>query len=135
MEDCAHIGILVLLDLLSLLSVRVGIRHHLEALYSEVHCWTTTRRTSKQSIFTKCNHKVKSRFLSIHRHSLTGAHPVHGKRFALCITECKERLQAALIGDDHFFFALQNSHGHAVSSTQADGAILVEIKNATQIVS
>ena len=50
--------------LLSLLSARVGTRDHLEALYSEVHCWTTTRRTSKQSIFTKCNHKVKSRFLS-----------------------------------------------------------------------
>ena len=52
---------LLLSRLLSLLSVRVGIRYHLEALDSEVHCWTTRRRTSWDFIFAPCNHKVKSR--------------------------------------------------------------------------
>ena len=54
-------------------------------------------------------------------------HAVHGNRSELRITECKERLQAVVTGDDDLLLALKNSDGHSISSGQPDGWICVSI--------
>jgi len=43
------------------------------------------------------------------------------RRSELRITECKERLQAAVTGDGDLLLALKNSDGLASSSGQPDG--------------
>ena len=92
-----------------------------------VECRSYLYLAQTLSVKGKAGHVVPGSDLkikpSVAPSNLHRALAVHAKRSDLRITECKERLQAVVTGDDDLLVALKNSDGHGISCGQPDGWI------------
>ena len=92
-----------------------------------VECRSYLYLAQTLSVKGKAGHVVPGSDLkikpSVAPSNLHRALAVHAKRSDLRITECKERLQAVVTGDDDLLVALKNSDGHVISCGQPDGWI------------